>query len=92
MLEVAGNVVVVSERKAMPFDSQQLLSLGIDPRQHRAVVVKSAVAWRAAYGEMAGEVIEVDTPGVCTGRLSALPYSGARRHMLVPFEADRVAR
>lgn len=84
VLEVAGNVVVVSERKAMPFDSQQLLSLGVDPRQHRALVVKSAIAWRAAYGELAGDVIEVDTPGVCTGRLSALPYSDARRHMLPP--------
>src|SRR5262249_32015007 len=82
VLEVAGNTVIVSERKAMPFDRQQLLSLGVDPTHHRALVVKSAVAWRAAFGEVAGEVIEVDTPGICTGNLSRLNYSEPRRRML----------
>lgn len=86
VLEVAGNTVIVSERKAMPFDRQQLLSLGVDPVHHRALVVKSAVAWRAAYGEVAGEVIEVDTPGICTGHLSHLHYSEPRRRMLPPSE------
>jgi microcystin degradation protein MlrC len=87
VLDVAGNTVVVSERKAMPFDAQQLLSLGIDPSYSRALVVKSAIAWRAAFGDVAAEVIEVDTSGVCTGRLSRLPFSEARRRMFPPSEA-----
>jgi len=96
VLEVAGNTVIVSERKAMPFERQQLLSLGVDPLHHRALVVKSAVAWRAAYADVAGEVIEVDTPGICTGHLSALQYSEPRRRMLGiaghPYEAPRATR
>jgi len=95
VLEVAGNTVIVSERKAMPFERQQLLSLGVDPRHHRALVVKSAVAWRAAYADVAGEVIEVDTPGICTGHLSTLQYSEPRRRMLGiaghPYEAPHIA-
>jgi microcystin degradation protein MlrC len=70
MLEVGGNFVQVTERKAMPFDAQYLLSTGVNPVYHRALVVKSAIAWRAAFGDIAGEIIEVDAPGICTGRLS----------------------
>ncbi|GAB2601205.1 M81 family metallopeptidase [Pseudactinotalea suaedae] len=82
VLDVAGNTVVVSELKAMPFDAQQLISQGIEPAEADAIVVKSAIAWRAAYGDVAGTVLEVDTPGICTSRLDRLSWSPARAAML----------
>ncbi len=65
LLDTGSVQLVVSERAVPPFHSEQLQSIGIDPRKASVLVVKGAVAWRAAYGRVAGEVIEVDTPGIC---------------------------
>lgn len=56
---------MLTERAVPPFHSEQLESVGIEARDAAIIVAKGAVAWRAAYGEIAGEVIEVDTPGIC---------------------------
>ncbi|MGQ0551208.1 MAG: MlrC C-terminal domain-containing protein [Armatimonadota bacterium] len=86
----AGSVrIVVRERKVMPFDAEELRVLGIEPRDCRIIVVKSAIAWRAAYEEMARDIIEVDTPGVCTANLQSLPYTRVRRPV-VPLDHDVV--
>lgn len=65
VLLVDGVTVVVTERATPPFHLEQLTSVGIDPAAASVLVAKGAVAWRAAYGDVAGEVIEVATPGVC---------------------------
>ena len=57
-------VALTSRRQGTPFSLQQLLSLGIDPTEMRMIVVKAAVAYRAAYEPIAGQIIEVDTPGL----------------------------
>ncbi|MHB1533386.1 MAG: M81 family metallopeptidase [Acidimicrobiales bacterium] len=84
VLDVSGNTVVLTERRVMPFDAQQLLSLGVSPAHCQGLVVKSAVAWRAAYGVFAREVIEVDTPGVCTGNLHSLGLPEEQFRMIRP--------
>ncbi len=84
VLEASGNTIVLTERRVMPFDAQQLLSVGVSPRHCRALVVKSAIAWRAAYGEYASQVIEVDAPGVCTANLRRLDLPGDRYGMIRP--------
>ena len=65
VVETDGVTLVVTERAVPPFHIEQLTSVGIEPSELALIVVKGAVAWRAAYGEIAGEVIEVDTPGIC---------------------------
>lgn len=85
VVETHGNTIVLSERRAMPFDAEQLLSVGVSPAACRALVVKSAVAWRAAYGPYAREVIEVDAPGVCTANIARLPYAEPRRELMRPL-------
>jgi microcystin degradation protein MlrC len=65
VLEVNGNTVVLTERRVPPFHAEQVTSQGIDPASMNFIVVKGAIAWRAAFGDVAGEVIEVATPGVC---------------------------
>lgn len=79
VLDCDGIVLGLMERKTMPFDAEQLRSLGIEPADQRIIVVKSAIAWQAAYGDIAREVIHVDTPGICTANLKALPYKNVRR-------------
>lgn len=84
VLHAGGTEVVVYERRMMPFDAAQLRSLGIEPSERHVLVVKSAVAWRAAYGEMARRSIIVDTPGVCASDLTTLAYTRAPQPGLVP--------
>jgi microcystin degradation protein MlrC len=81
VLDCAGIDVVLMEHKTMPFDAQQLRSLGLEPADKKIIVVKSAIAWQAAYGEMARAVFYVDTPGICTANLKTLPYQNVRRPM-----------
>jgi len=73
VLSVSGNWVVVTENAVPPFHSEQLSSVGIDVRYASIVVVKGAIAWRGAYGDVAGDVIEVATPGICPVDISSLP-------------------
>jgi microcystin degradation protein MlrC len=73
VLDAGGVTLVVMERAVPPFHAEQLRSVGIDPRDASVLVVKGAVAWRSAYGNVAAEVIEVDTPGICPLDPSSLP-------------------
>ncbi|MBI3975922.1 MAG: M81 family metallopeptidase [Armatimonadetes bacterium] len=96
LLDLDGIALVVRERRVMPFDQEELRVLGIDPQEAAILVVKSAIAWRAAYGDIARAAIEVDTPGVCTNNLRSLPYRRLRRPVApldedVPYAADAAA-
>jgi microcystin degradation protein MlrC len=76
-----GVDVVIMERKAMPFDAEQLRCVGISPQRQRIIAVKSAIAWKAAYGDMAKKVSAVDTPGLCSSNLSLFTYTNRPRPM-----------
>jgi microcystin degradation protein MlrC len=65
VVDASGVALVAMERATPPFHGEQLTSVGIQAAEAKIIVVKGAVAWRAAYGEIATEVIEADTPGVC---------------------------
>ncbi len=65
VLRVGGVTLVVMERATPPFHAEQLLSVGIEAAETRILTAKGAIAWRAAYGDVAARVIEVDTPGIC---------------------------
>jgi microcystin degradation protein MlrC len=60
----SGLTLVLNSLQTPPFSLGQLTSLGIDPTALQMIVVKAAVAYKAAYAPVAAEVIEVDTPGV----------------------------
>lgn len=73
VLDVAGNAVVVTSLPTPPFHSEQLSSVGVDVRAAKIVVVKGALAWREAFRDMVGDIIEVATPGICPVDVSDLP-------------------
>lgn len=72
-LTVNGIDLVVTEIPTPPFHIEQVTHLGIDPSSARIITAKGALAWRAAYGNIARTVIEVDTPGACPIDVSTLP-------------------
>ncbi len=79
VVAVADSLIVLTSRRQTPFSLQQLLSLGIDPAAMRMVVVKAAVAYRAAYEPIAGQIIEVDTPGLTAVNPLHFEYHNLRR-------------
>ncbi|MFO0907791.1 MAG: M81 family metallopeptidase [Isosphaeraceae bacterium] len=76
------NFVVVNSLRHPPFSLGQLTSLGIQPHDARIIVVKAAVAYKAAYEPIAGTIIAVDTPGLTTSNPERLPYRRLRRPIL----------
>ena len=87
VVATGGSHVVLTSLRTMPFDIEQLRAVGLEPTEQRIIVVKSATAWRAAYGPIASETLVLDTPGICPSNLSRLPYRN-RRRPLFPLEAD----
>ena len=79
VIEVGGSLVVLTSRRQTPFSLQQLLSLGINPSDMQMIVVKAAVAYRAAYEPIAGNIIEVDTPGLTAVNPLHFKYHDIRR-------------
>ncbi len=72
-------LVALTSRRQTPFSLHQLLSLGVQPQGMRIIVVKAAIAYRAAYEPIAGEIIEVDTPGLTAVNPQHFTYGHLRR-------------
>jgi microcystin degradation protein MlrC len=79
VIAVGDSLIVLTSRRQTPFSLQQLYSLGIDPKSMRMIVVKAAVAYRAAYEPIAGQIIEVDTPGLTAVNPLHFEYHDVRR-------------
>ena len=75
------NVLLLVSRRHTPFSIHQLTSAGVYPERHRILVVKAAVAFRAAYEPIAARIIEVDTPGYTTVNPNNRVYKNIRRPM-----------
>jgi microcystin degradation protein MlrC len=82
VLDLDGGVtLVLNSLQTPPFSLGQLTSVGIDPRAVQMIVVKAAVAYKAAYAPVAAEVIEVDTPGVTAVNPARFTYHHIARPM-----------
>lgn len=79
-------IIVISEHQE-PNDEAALLSVGINPRKKRFVVLKSRVHWRAGLGHVAREIIPCAGVGVCTSDYDELVFEKVRRPIF-PLDAD----
>jgi len=79
------NLLVLTTQRHPPFSLGQLTCLGIEPRRQRILVVKAAIAYKAAYAPVAGTIIEVDTPGLTAVNPMRFNYQHIRRP-LYPLE------
>ena len=75
------NTLVLNSLRTPPFSLGQLTSLGIDPTRQQILVVKAAVAYKAAYSPIAARVIEVNTPGLTAIDPARFNYRHIRRPM-----------
>ncbi len=75
--------LLVNSRRHPPFSLGQLTSAGIQPEARKILVVKAAVAFRAAYEPIAGSVIEVDTEGLTAVNPKRFRYKRARTDLYV---------
>ncbi|MBI4551680.1 MAG: M81 family metallopeptidase [Candidatus Latescibacteria bacterium] len=71
--------LILTSKREPPFSLRQLTSLGIDPARQRVLVVKAAIAYRAAYEPIAGRIIEVDTPGLTAVNPARFTFRHIRR-------------
>jgi microcystin degradation protein MlrC len=74
-----GNLLVLNSLRHPPFSLGQLTCLGIRPERQRLLVVKAAVAYKAAYAPVAGTIIEADTPGLTAVNPLRFTYRHVRR-------------
>jgi microcystin degradation protein MlrC len=80
VVEIQGpNTLVLTSRRMPPFSLEQLRSVGIQPERERIIVVKAAIAYKAAYAPIAGTIIEVDTPGLTACNPARFTYHRIRR-------------
>ena len=87
LLDVQGVLIVLTSLRSMPFDAEQLRCLGVEPSQQSIIVVKAAIAWKAAFGEIVQKVICVDTPGTSSSNFNQFQFKN-RCTPLYPFETD----
>jgi microcystin degradation protein MlrC len=82
LVEIQGhNLLVLNSLRHPPFSLGQLTCLGIEPQRQRILVVKAAIAYKAAYAPVAGTIIEVDTPGLTAVNPFRFTYRNTRRPM-----------
>ncbi|HEU0116422.1 MAG TPA: M81 family metallopeptidase [Thermomicrobiales bacterium] len=80
LVELPGrNLLVLNSLRHPPFSLGQLTCLGIRPHEQRILVVKAAIAYKAAYVPIAGTIIEVDTPGLTAVNPERFAYRYIRR-------------
>jgi microcystin degradation protein MlrC len=77
-----GNIVVLTTLRHPPFSLGQLTSLQLAPESARVIVVKAAVAYKAAYAPIAGTIVEADTPGLTAANPARFTYQRIRRPIL----------
>jgi microcystin degradation protein MlrC len=99
-LRIGGVRVVVAEGRTQCLDQAYFRHAGIEPAQHRIIVVKSTNHYRADFAPLAQAIIEVDAPGLSCMNPAAMPFKnltpGIRLYgkgpAFVPPNADRSAR
>jgi microcystin degradation protein MlrC len=87
VLDTGAMQLVVSERRAEPFDLGVFTHAGIDPRRKRYVLIKSRQHFRAGFEPIARHIVLCDGDGVTSSDLNLFDYR-KRRRPLYPFEKD----
>lgn len=87
VLRAGGLHVVVHEQPTLTNDPALYRSLGFEPADVQAIVVKHPIGWRVGLGEMAANAVYVDLPGASSPRLARLPFHRVPRPMY-PLDDD----
>jgi microcystin degradation protein MlrC len=84
----AGQVsLLILGNSVMTVDPAMYRAVGLEPAEAKIVVVKSHIQFRAGYDGIARAIILLDSPGMSSDRLQALPFARIARPMF-PFDRD----
>jgi microcystin degradation protein MlrC len=89
VLEVDGIEIVVSESRASVNDPEMLRVLGIEPTRRDVLALKVKGHFRAAFGELVGDMIDVDAPGASTFDVTLFNHKNVTRP-IYPYDKDVV--
>jgi microcystin degradation protein MlrC len=87
VLKIGEIYLVTCSLKSMTIDPALYRSVGLEPRDARIVVVKTASGFRSGYADIAKAIYILDTPGFCPPTLRQLDYQRAPRP-LFPLDPD----
>jgi microcystin degradation protein MlrC len=73
------SILLLTTRRSTPNSLHQLTGCGVYPERQRILVVKGAIAPRAAYEPVVTRIIEVDTPGATAVNPARFTYTRVRR-------------
>ncbi len=79
LLVIGGVEVVIGSHGKQLLDREMLRVIGVAPEHRRLIVVKSAVHFRADFGECAAHIFDADTPGIHRPDFSNYEYHKLRR-------------
>ena len=74
-----GIKILLTEFPTPPNDPNMLLSMGIELKEEKFLVVKGAIAWKTGIDIKPAKVIYVDTPGPTSSNLNNFHYENIRR-------------
>jgi microcystin degradation protein MlrC len=77
--------ILITERPGITFDPATWLTGGLDPFEPDVLIVRSALAYRAAFADAASDAAILDLPGASTPRIESLPFA-RDRGPLFPFD------
>jgi microcystin degradation protein MlrC len=79
VLDVDDIKVILISYRWQTLDPEMLRFVGLEPLDHKIVVVKSTIHYRAAFEPLAAEIIEVDAPGLSSSNLERFRFERVRR-------------
>ena len=85
LLDTGTARIVVTERPHEPFDMGVFRCVGLDPRQHRFVLLKSRMYCRRVFEPLAEGLIECDSAGVTSSDYSLFPFANVK-HPVFPLD------
>lgn len=87
VVDLNGIILILTTERVPAFDTEALYSLGLNPQALKYIVIKGAVQWKASFGSMAKEWVEVGSPGVTSANLHYFDFKNVRRPI---FPLDRI--
>lgn len=87
VLDVNDVKVILISHRWQTLDPEMLRFVGIDPLEHKLLVVKSTIHYRAAFEPIARAIIEVDAPGLSSSNLARFDFKRVRRPIF-PLDPD----
>jgi len=87
VLDTGKMQIVVSEKRAEPYDLGVFTHCGIDPRRKKFVLIKSRQHFRAGFEPIARHIVMCDGDGCTASDLKLFKYTRVKRP-LYPFDLD----